>query len=115
MALWIVHLRVFMISLLQITQPPDLLALEQHVGVKVNHLLEDSVTVIIPMGPGHEDDVVDLDEDIELVDVQTSKALAVTLELAVCNASGKRPIEVSYRSAETGYPIKLHILCRYDA
>ncbi|THD20184.1 hypothetical protein D915_008560 [Fasciola hepatica] len=78
----------------EITQPPDLLALEQHLGIKIDHLLEDSITVIIPMGPGHEDDAIDLDEDVELVDIQTSKALSVTLELAVCNASGKRHIEI---------------------
>ncbi|VDP79576.1 unnamed protein product [Echinostoma caproni] len=91
-----------------ITQPPDLLSVEQHIGLGIDHLLEDSITVIIPMGPGHADDLIDPEEDLELVDVQNSKALAVTLELAVCNASGKRSVEIIIITSETSSRSRSH-------
>ncbi|CAL8105517.1 unnamed protein product [Calicophoron daubneyi] len=78
----------------EIMKPQDLPYLERCIGIHSEHLLVDSVSVIIPMGPGHPDDLIDTEEDVELVEPTASKALATTLEIAVHNASGTRPIEI---------------------
>lgn len=75
------------------SEPLDLINVQQSTGLLCEDVLNDSVTVIIPMGYGHPDDCID-SEDIELVDVKFSRSLAYTIELAVHNASGKRQIEV---------------------
>uniref|UniRef100_A0A3Q0KKP9 Protein kinase domain-containing protein n=2 Tax=Schistosoma mansoni TaxID=6183 RepID=A0A3Q0KKP9_SCHMA len=77
----------------EVSEPLDLINVQQSTGLLCENVLNDSVTVIIPMGYGHPDDCVD-SEDIELVDVKFSKSLAYTIELVVHNASGKRQIEV---------------------
>ncbi|VDP26358.1 unnamed protein product [Schistosoma margrebowiei] len=76
----------------EVSEPLDLINVQQSTGLLCEDVLNDSVTVIIPMGYGHPDDCID-SEDIELVDVKFSKSLAYTIELAVHNASGKRQIE----------------------
>ncbi|KAG5442172.1 hypothetical protein CSKR_104471 [Clonorchis sinensis] len=78
----------------ELMQPPDLLALETHIGIPPGQFLEDKITVIISMGPGHPDDCLDAEEDSDLIYVSTSRALDSTLELMVHNASGSRAIEI---------------------
>ncbi|CAH8433348.1 unnamed protein product [Schistosoma intercalatum] len=77
----------------EVSEPLDLINVQQSTGLLCEDVLNDSVTVIIPMGYGHPDDCID-SEDIELVDVKFSRSLAYTIELAVHNASGKRQIEI---------------------
>ncbi|RTG83604.1 uncharacterized protein DC041_0009661 [Schistosoma bovis] len=70
----------------EVSEPLDLINVQQSTGLLCEDVLNDSVTVIIPMGYGHPDDCID-SEDIELVDVKFSRSLAYTIELAVHNAS----------------------------
>ncbi|KAK4473229.1 hypothetical protein MN116_004403 [Schistosoma mekongi] len=77
----------------EVSEPLDLINVQQSTGLLYEHVLNDSVSVIVPMGYGHPDDCID-SEDVELVSVKLSKSLAYTIELAVHNASGNRQIEI---------------------
>ncbi|CAH8663543.1 unnamed protein product [Dicrocoelium dendriticum] len=90
----------------ELMQAPDLLALERYMGVPAEQFLSDTLSVIIPLGPGHPDDALDVDEDTELINVNTSKALASTLEILVHNASGHRPIEIILIDSSPAYHSK---------
>ncbi|CAH8433504.1 unnamed protein product [Heterobilharzia americana] len=77
----------------EVFEPLDLLNLQQSTGLLYEHVLNDSISVIIPMGYGHPDDCLD-PEDVELTNSKSSNSLVNTIDLAVHNASGKRQIEI---------------------
>ncbi|CAH8431133.1 unnamed protein product [Schistosoma turkestanicum] len=77
----------------EVSEPLDLINVQQSTGLLYDHVLNDLITVIIPMGYGHPNDCIDPD-NVELINVKLSKSLAYTIELAVHNASGKRQIEI---------------------
>nr|CAH8823164.1 unnamed protein product [Trichobilharzia regenti] len=77
----------------EVSEPLDLLNVQQSIGLSCEDVLNDSISVIIPMGYGHPDDCID-PEDVELISSKTSKSLVNTIDLAIHNASGKRQIEI---------------------
>ncbi|KAL7056950.1 hypothetical protein AAHC03_019006 [Spirometra sp. Aus1] len=82
----------------------DIPRLEPLLGLPVAHLVEDSVTVIVPIGPGHADDQLQPLEDSDIiaapavageVDIhRLHPSLEETLDLIQRNSSGLRRIQV---------------------
>nr|VZI39851.1 unnamed protein product [Spirometra erinaceieuropaei] len=82
----------------------DIPRLEPLLGLPVAHLVEDSVTVIVPIGPGHADDQLQPLEDSDIiaapavsgeVDIhRLHPSLEETLDLIQRNSSGLRRIQL---------------------
>ncbi|KAH8855666.1 hypothetical protein KSF78_0002103 [Schistosoma japonicum] len=50
----------------EVSEPLDLINVQQSTGLLYEHVLNDSISVIVPMGYGHPDDCID-SEDVELI------------------------------------------------
>lgn len=81
----------------------DLPHLENLLNVPLSELVEDSITVVIAIGPGHPDDRLDLIEDAQLIadGPRNQIGLNQTLDLIQFNASGQCPIQVSHSFFKT--------------
>uniref|UniRef100_A0A5K3EXJ7 AMP-binding domain-containing protein n=1 Tax=Mesocestoides corti TaxID=53468 RepID=A0A5K3EXJ7_MESCO len=80
----------------EIMQVEDLPFLERILNIPLRELVDDSISIIIPIGPGHPDDELDLIEDANIIAdaAPFASSLVESLDLIQKNSSGLRNIQV---------------------